>query len=309
MRSTSTQSLIAVVIAIVFFGRCCDGQLMRRKRVSPVLAIEDLNPFSHHQQNGIRIKDRNLGIGGSHSSGGGDSNNNKTNKRDKEAGKKEKASKEEKSSKDEKASKEEKSSKSYKREFDSGSDFMSIDSGSFDFMSMDFCMSLQPTAPLPTPTDPPPTPTVPPPTPTTPPMTPTAPPPTSIPDPSPTDPPVSAPVPDPTMPPDGCEAMSREDALAGKLSAVTDSSTLTNPSSPQGMAFRWLVDADPAAIDPCSYPTVEQRYALTTMYYSTNGDDWTDSTGWLSQSNECTWFGVSCGTDLVTGINLGTCQL
>lgn len=94
--------------------------------------------------------------------------------------------------------------------------------------------------------------------------------------------------------------------MADQLSTVTDSATLTNPSTPQGMAFRWLVDTDPAGVDPCTYPTVAQRYALTTFYYSTNGYNWTDSSGWLTESNECTWFGVTCGSDLVTEIDLGT---
>jgi hypothetical protein len=180
-----------------------------------------------------------------------------------------------------------------------------FDSMSFDFsMIFEFCMSMQPPVPAPTPTAP--IPTTPPPT-ISPPTTPS---PSTSPVTNPTYPPtpVPAPVPAPTTTPspDGCESKPREEALAEVLSTVTDSSVLSNPSTPQGTAFRWLVDSDPAQIDPCTYPTVKQRYALTTFFYSTNGDDWTVRTGWLTEANECTWFGISCASDLVTEINIGT---
>jgi hypothetical protein len=173
-----------------------------------------------------------------------------------------------------------------------------FDSMSIEFcMSMDFCMSMQQPVPAPTPTGP---------LPITP--SPTGPLPTTPPVQDPTNPPtlVPSPVTAPTSPPDNCESKPREEAFADLLSNVTDPSVLSNPSTPQGAAFRWLVDSDPSQIDPCTYPTLTQRYALTTFYYSTNGDDWTDSTGWLTATNECTWFGISCGSDLVTEISIGT---
>jgi len=58
-----------------------------------------------------------------------------------------------------------------------------------------------------------------------------------------------------------------------------------------------MLDIDPAQIDPCNYSTVEQRYALSTFYYSTNGDGWNDSEGWLEDSSECSWVGVKCDDD------------
>ena len=233
---------------------------MRRKRVSPVLAIDDLNPFSVLEQDEYRMMDRKLGIGGYHRP-------NKTEKGDKT----------DKSSKEHKSSKERKSSKHSKKR-------------DFDFLSMEMSMSIPP---RPTPVPPPV------PAPTTAPV----PDPTSPPQPQPT----NAPVPDPTSAPvdGGCASMPRAEAMVDTLSSVTDSATLTNPSTPQGMAYQWLLDTDPAQIDPCTYPTVEQRYALTTMYYSTNGDDWTETSGWLTGANECMWFGVSCGSDQVTDIALG----
>ena len=85
--------------------------------------------------------------------------------------------------------------------------------------------------------------------------------------------------------------------MKNSLGKVTEASLLDDASTPQGMAFRWILDTDPAQIDPCKYPTLEQRYALATFYYSTNGDDWTNTNAWLSGANECTWLGVKCDED------------
>ncbi|KAL7465333.1 hypothetical protein ACHAXS_005660 [Conticribra weissflogii] len=40
---------------------------------------------------------------------------------------------------------------------------------------------------------------------------------------------------------------------------------------------------------------VAQRYVLATLYYSTKGDSWSNSTGWLS-GHECFWSGIACET-------------
>ena len=104
-----------------------------------------------------------------------------------------------------------------------------------------------------------------------------------------------------------CETLPRSDFMFNTLSVVTDPVLLLIPGTPQGLAFRWLLEDDPAQIDPCTYPTLEQRYALVTMYFSTFGDDWNENSGWLTAAHECTWFGISCNGDQLTGIDLGTC--
>lgn len=51
---------------------------------------------------------------------------------------------------------------------------------------------------------------------------------------------------------------------------------------------------------------VTQLYALLSLWYSTNGDNWVDNEGWLIDEsglineNECTWYGIGC-----TKLNLG----
>jgi len=69
---------------------------------------------------------------------------------------------------------------------------------------------------------------------------------------------------------------------------------LKTPSSPQNNAMNWL--AHNAMIAKYTNAKKIQRYALATLYYSTNGDGWKDRTGWLSDDDECIgWYnkGVS----------------
>lgn len=49
----------------------------------------------------------------------------------------------------------------------------------------------------------------------------------------------------------------------------------------------------------------DQYDALSTLYQASNGAGWTDSTGWQGEpGSECTWFGVECDGDVVSGIDL-----
>ena len=112
-----------------------------------------------------------------------------------------------------------------------------------------------------------------------------------------------------TDPPvDGCSTFPRKEAMEEQLEVITDVSLLTDPATPQGRAFVWLVDQDPAQVDPCSYPTLAQRYALATLYFATGGDSWTSSVFWLNSAAECLWSGISCRTS-VTSISLCRCKM
>jgi hypothetical protein len=65
-------------------------------------------------------------------------------------------------------------------------------------------------------------------------------------------------------------------------------------ATPQGMAYFFLLDEEPSFV--CS-PTVVQRYSLSTFYFATQGSVWTSNEGWLSSTQECSWFGVECNGD------------
>jgi hypothetical protein len=106
-----------------------------------------------------------------------------------------------------------------------------------------------------------------------------------------------------------CNGLGREEAFLSVLSTVTPASLLLAPATPQGMAFDWIVNADPAGLDPCTADAtrVVQRYALAAFYYATVGDEWTDNAGWLTGPDECQdWTGIACATSgAVTSVVLG----
>ncbi len=49
--------------------------------------------------------------------------------------------------------------------------------------------------------------------------------------------------------------------------------------------------------------------ALVALYYSTDGDHWLDSSGWLATTTPCSWHGVVCNPGHVTELHLGSNQL
>lgn len=63
---------------------------------------------------------------------------------------------------------------------------------------------------------------------------------------------------------------------------------LSTPSTPQNEALAWL--AGNVNLDDYSEEQTIQRFVLATLYYSLNGDGWTNNDGWLSDDEECTWY-------------------
>jgi Leucine-rich repeat (LRR) protein len=64
---------------------------------------------------------------------------------------------------------------------------------------------------------------------------------------------------------------------------------MLDETTAQGKAFSWLVNE---AINPETLSVTRKiaRYSLVTFYYSTLGESWANSTGWLTEQDECTWF-------------------
>lgn len=96
----------------------------------------------------------------------------------------------------------------------------------------------------------------------------------------------------------------RKEAFETALVQITEGPILNNPATPQGAAFRWLMDDDPLQTDPCEYLTVIQRYVLATLYFSTFGNSWFVNTDWMTNSTECDWYGITCSPVKVTRISL-----
>jgi hypothetical protein len=63
---------------------------------------------------------------------------------------------------------------------------------------------------------------------------------------------------------------------------------LSDPLSPQYKALKWLDGNE--ELEESSIQKTIQRYALAVFYYSTSGETWTKSYGWLTGQDECTWF-------------------
>jgi hypothetical protein len=107
--------------------------------------------------------------------------------------------------------------------------------------------------------------------------------------------PTPAPVDGPTQAPVDClMGRTREEYIFDLLAPITSGRLLNDPSTPQGMAFDYLANDDPGLENPCVSSTIEQRYGLTTLYFSTQGEGWLESGGWLGAEQECNWVGVSC---------------
>ena len=106
-----------------------------------------------------------------------------------------------------------------------------------------------------------------------------------------------------------CDSLDRTNVIRTLLEDVTDLPDDDLPiDSPQGMAFDWITNVDNAT-DPCTdAESTFTRFALATLYYSTNGENWTDSTNWVSSSaSQCTWYGIACNDDGdVDALQLGT---
>lgn len=132
--------------------------------------------------------------------------------------------------------------------------------------------------------------------------------PTSAPVPVPTAAPV-VPTPPTPLPTEGPTVVCFDDLeqyILDLLTPITDVDILLDSTTPQGRAFDFLVNEDLYLANPCG-KTVEQRYGLVTIFFSTNGESWTDNDLWLEPIQECGWSGVVCDDDLsVTGLNLGT---
>jgi hypothetical protein len=105
--------------------------------------------------------------------------------------------------------------------------------------------------------------------------------------------------------------LTRQERLQSQLAYLSsDSNVWEDDSSPQFLALTWLANND--TVDERDIPRVEARYALATLYFATNGDEWKDNLQFLSPNvHECHWNSrsqgvVSCNADWeITGLVFG----
>jgi len=114
----------------------------------------------------------------------------------------------------------------------------------------------------------------------------------------------------------------RHSRVINWLLQVTGEKSLLLKSSPQNKAACWMIFKDPHKNRTHgSRAAFRQRYAMTVFFYATKGpEDWygavsgrrltssgvdrskdVDTTGsndWMTPTHECTWYGVTCGSNL-----------
>jgi Leucine-rich repeat (LRR) protein len=90
------------------------------------------------------------------------------------------------------------------------------------------------------------------------------------------------------------------------LTSITPEDILLDTATPQGQALAAMI-SDPFVEQNACSETIDQRYGLITFYYSTGGEEWSTQTSWLTDSDECTWFGVICddADSRATNLTLG----
>ncbi len=95
----------------------------------------------------------------------------------------------------------------------------------------------------------------------------------------------------------------RRDAILLKLYEVSGEDLINDRGSAQYAAANWLIDNDLEQLDANSN-RLKQRYVLSLLYYILGGPSWLNSTGFLSSSNECLWYGIICLNERVYQISL-----
>ncbi len=111
----------------------------------------------------------------------------------------------------------------------------------------------------------------------------------------------------------GLAADQRQGSLYELIRGISDETKLYDDTTPQHAAFQWLLNEDPAQVCPEDVISVEQRYILSLLYFSTNGDNWLTCnraeapelkpcsfSRYLSADDECLWMGTAsanCNAD------------
>jgi hypothetical protein len=93
--------------------------------------------------------------------------------------------------------------------------------------------------------------------------------------------------------------------LLSSVSFDSGDALLTN-STPQNKALKWL--ANDTNLESYSNETIVRRYVLATLYYSANGDSWSNHDLWLDNGKECNrWSGITC-THTTDAVSMLACS-
>ena len=97
------------------------------------------------------------------------------------------------------------------------------------------------------------------------------------------------------------------------LAGISDPRDIEHGGSPQNKSVEWILhDSFTRLVDPvCNQSRIVQRYVLGVLYYSTNGEQWTDQETFLSSGDECSWHppSLTCLDDnTIAVVQLGKCR-
>jgi len=106
----------------------------------------------------------------------------------------------------------------------------------------------------------------------------------------------------------------REDmyaALKVTLASYFPGDLEINSCDPRNMALLSMADTTLSFNTSAeTTPNLLERFALTTLYFSTNGNDWYYTSLWLSRTIHCAWHGINCdGVGRVIDIDLNVNNL
>ena len=96
----------------------------------------------------------------------------------------------------------------------------------------------------------------------------------------------------------------RGQRIVTRLSAISGTAQLDDFNSAPYQSACWLIHDDLQQYT-AENPKLIQRYVLSIIYFTTNGQNWIAPLGFLSGKNECDWQAVSCTDQLVTALYLG----
>jgi hypothetical protein len=101
----------------------------------------------------------------------------------------------------------------------------------------------------------------------------------------------------------GCSKLTSEERellILAVLDKEGNSALIRDRTTPQGKATNWIINEDEFQLCPYDKKLI-QRWVLAVFYYSTAGQNWnitvtSTSTPFLSNVDECLWFGIKCTT-------------
>jgi hypothetical protein len=86
-----------------------------------------------------------------------------------------------------------------------------------------------------------------------------------------------------------------EEALYDLVSRWSSAEDLNTTSSPQSIAFNWVLNEDPLDLTgglvdgSTNSSTVLERYVLSVLYWSTGGPNWTNQFNFMTNNSVCDW--------------------